>query len=40
MCGSPLSSNLEVPLTGKGEIIGVADTGIDTGDPANIHEDF
>lgn len=40
MCGSPLSSNLKVPLTGKGEIIGVADTGIDTGDPAKIHEDF
>jgi subtilisin family serine protease len=40
MCGSSLSSNLNLPLTGKGEIIGVADTGIDTGDPAKIHADF
>jgi subtilisin family serine protease len=27
-------------LTGKGEIIGVCDTGLDTGDPATIHQDF
>jgi serine protease AprX len=27
-------------LRGQGEIIGVADTGLDTGDPATIHPDF
>jgi len=27
-------------LTGKGEIIGVCDTGLDSGDPQNIHPDF
>lgn len=27
-------------LTGKGEIIAIADTGLDTGDPDNIHLDF
>lgn len=27
-------------LTGKGEVIGVCDTGIDSGDPQNIHPDF
>ncbi len=40
MCGSAPSSNLNLPFTGKGEIIGVADTGLDTGDPDNVHEDF
>lgn len=27
-------------LTGKGEIVAVADTGLDTGDPESIHKDF
>ena len=27
-------------LTGKGEIVGVADTGLDSGEPDNIHPDF
>jgi serine protease AprX len=27
-------------LSGEGEIIGVADTGLDSGDPASIHPDF
>ncbi len=27
-------------LSGRGEIIGVADSGLDTGDPATIHPDF
>jgi hypothetical protein len=27
-------------LTGKGEVIAVCDTGLDTGDPAQIHPDF
>ncbi len=28
------------PLTGDGEIVGVVDTGLDTGDPATIHPDL
>ena len=28
------------PFTGSGEIVAVADTGIDNGDPATIHQDF
>ncbi len=27
-------------FTGKGEIVGVVDTGLDTGDPSDIHPDF
>ncbi|MCX7670814.1 MAG: S8 family serine peptidase, partial [Anaerolineae bacterium] len=27
-------------LSGRGEVVGVADSGLDTGDPANIHSDF
>ncbi len=27
-------------LTGKGEIVGVLDSGLDTGDPATLHKDF
>ncbi len=27
-------------LSGAGEIIGICDTGLDTGDPANLHTDF
>ncbi len=27
-------------FTGKGEIVGVVDTGLDTGDPADLHPDF
>ncbi|MFX0194486.1 MAG: S8 family serine peptidase [Candidatus Hodarchaeota archaeon] len=29
-----------MPFTGESEIIAVADSGIDTGDPATVHEDF
>jgi serine protease AprX len=35
---SNLGSN--VRLSGKGEIIGIADTGIDSGDPTTVHPDF
>ena len=34
------SAELKLPFKGKGEIIAIADTGIDTGDPNTIHEDF
>lgn len=34
------SAPLNIPLKGAGEVIAVADTGIDTGDPSNIHKDF
>jgi serine protease AprX len=34
------NSNTGLKLSGKGEIIGICDTGLDTGDPNNIHEDF
>ena len=27
-------------LSGRGEVIGIADTGLDTGDPARVHQDF
>jgi len=27
-------------LSGHGEIIGICDTGLDSGDPATIHPDF
>lgn len=40
MAGTLGSSDLNLPLTGDGEIIAVADTGLDTGDPATIHKDF
>jgi serine protease AprX len=30
----------DLGLTGKGEIIGVADTGLDSGDPSTLHPDF
>ena len=30
----------ELPWTGRGEIIAITDTGLDTGDPATIHPDF
>jgi serine protease AprX len=30
----------ELELRGRGEVVGVADTGLDTGDPATIHPDF
>jgi serine protease AprX len=33
-------AKLDLPFKGKGEIIAIADTGIDTGDPSTIHEDF
>lgn len=31
---------VNLPLTGEGETVAIADSGIDTGDPDNIHEDF
>lgn len=34
------TSSLDLPYKGEGEIIAVADTGIDTGDPSTIHKDF
>ncbi len=40
MADSLGSPDLNLPLTGEGEIIAVADTGIDTGDSSTIHEDF
>jgi len=40
MCNHDLDSALNLSLTGINEIIGVADTGIDSGDAATIHEDF
>lgn len=33
-------TNGSLGLSGKGEIIGICDTGLDTGDPKNIHPDF
>lgn len=33
-------TNGSLGLSGKGEIIAVCDTGLDTGDPKNIHKDF
>jgi len=33
-------TNGSLGLSGKGEIIGICDTGLDTGDPKNIHKDF
>jgi serine protease AprX len=35
---NPMGSGLD--LTGKGEIIAIADSGLDTGDQATIHQDF
>ncbi len=40
MAGLPLDAALNMPLDGTGEMIAVADTGLDTGDPETIHEDF
>jgi serine protease AprX len=40
MTGTLDSAGFDMPLTGKGEIIAIADTGIDTGDADTIHEDF
>jgi subtilisin family serine protease len=30
----------DLALSGKGEIVGICDTGLDSGDPASIHPDF
>lgn len=39
--GAAISQNTNgLGLSGEGEIIGVADTGLDSGDPGNIHPDF
>jgi serine protease AprX len=40
MCDLELSSSFNIPLSGKGEIVGVADTGFDTDDPSKMHKDF
>jgi serine protease AprX len=40
MTDSPGTTGANLPYKGKGEIIAIADTGIDTGDPATVHEDF
>lgn len=40
MTNSLETSALDLPYKGKDEIIAVADTGIDTGDPSTIHKDF
>ena len=40
MTDSLSTAQPELPYKGKGEIIAIADTGIDTGDPSTIHEDF
>ncbi len=40
MTDSPGTMGANLPYKGKGEIIAIADTGIDTGDPATVHEDF
>ncbi len=40
MAGLPIAANLNLPLTGEGEVVAVADTGLDTGDPNTLHEDF
>src|SRR5439155_24130408 len=34
------TANGSLGLSGKGEIIGICDTGLDTGDPKNMHKDF
>lgn len=38
--GTASSMATGLKLSGKGETIGICDTGIDTGDPAHIHQDF
>ena len=38
MNANDLGNNLG--LTGKGEIIGITDTGLDSGDPSTIHPDI
>lgn len=40
MAGALGAPGFDLPLTGKREIIAIADTGIDTGDANTIHEDF
>ncbi len=40
MAGLPESVDLNLPLTGEGQIIAVADSGLDTGDRNTIHQDF
>ncbi|MGA7180517.1 MAG: S8 family serine peptidase [Thiobacillaceae bacterium] len=34
------SSSAGLKLTGEGEVVAVCDTGIDSGDPSNLHPDF
>jgi serine protease AprX len=43
LIGQPFAARPAAPglgLTGAGETVAVCDTGLDTGDPANIHPDF
>jgi serine protease AprX len=40
LMGAPPTTGAGLTLSGKGEVICVCDTGIDTGDPATVHPDF
>jgi subtilisin family serine protease len=40
MDGKELANPSGLGLTGRGEIVGLADSGLDTGDPSTIHPDF
>ncbi|MBI4649934.1 S8 family serine peptidase, partial [Candidatus Desantisbacteria bacterium] len=40
MGANTVTANPGLNLSGKGEYIAVCDTGLDTGDPKNIHKDF
>lgn len=40
MGGKEVSNPSGLGLSGRGEIVGVADSGLDTGDPATVHPDF
>ncbi len=40
ICSKQVQGNPGLGLDGTGEIIGICDTGLDTGDPATINDDF